>query len=531
MNSESYSRVTTALEGLGSKSKDVRDRHSMWQCPAHPDNNPSLGVDDRGDKVVLRCYAGCHVDDIMAALGLTLADLFDGELEKDDTSRAVLVRSYLYENPNGEPWFYVDRYYPKTFRQRLPGVEPAPDLSARSKNPGLDERPPIPYHFPRVRRCIDAGDCTVWWVDGEKDVETAERHGLVATCPPGFAKWRKWYATRLEGAAEIVIVEDQDKSKQNGDLTPGQKQAKEAWAGFRAAGLKVRVVSPAVGKDLTDHFNAGHGVEDFRLSGTTATRPRGLTAHELGTKEFPKIRWCVPDLLPQGVTLFGGSPKVGKSWVSLNLACAVASGGFAMGSLRANQGSVIYLAREDNYRRLQSRVEYVMGGSLSDFPKGLELIPLEEDWPGGEEGLANLTQWAEEVGNPALVILDTLVKVEPEMGEQRNGSGIYTGNYRMMSQYKVWADRHNAAVLMVHHDKKTDAKTAKDADPFDLFSGSRALTGAADTLWFLRAVYQDGKRTDQGLLDITGRDVVQQQIDMKQRHGLWEVFSLIQKAD
>ena len=532
-----FDRVVDALDAFGSQSRDRRQNHVMYQCPAHEDRNPSLGVDAKPDKVMIRCYAGCHTDDVLAAIGLSGKDLFDSDDFDKDRHKGLLIRSYLYEKPDGQPWFYVDRYWPKTFRQRLPDVEPVRDLNDHdaAKRLGLRGRAPILYHLPRVLRAAKKGE-PIWWLDGEKDVETAERHGLVATCPPGFAKWVPEYAARLKqfGVTEVVMVVDQDKEKPNGSLGAGQANAIEARLGFRSVGIKVKVVAPCVGKDLTDHFTAGCGKDDFVPEPSIYVRPRGMTAADLATKEFEEVQWAVDCILPAGLAIAAGAPKAGKSWVALDLCLAVASGGRALSALPVQQGSALYLAREDTYRRLQSRMALLMGGSLSDLPKALELIPAEQEWVGGEEGLANLTEWAEEVRNPRLVVIDTLAKVEPEMGEEnsRRGGNAYSGNYTMMARYKRFADEHNCAVLMIHHDRKQQANASKtdaasmESDPFSRISGTRGLTGAADTLWFLDRV----RGTDEGFLHITGRDVAEQTLDLRKAGPLWMATHMPEKC-
>lgn len=523
--SEAFNRVTDTLDMHGSKSANRRQNSAVYQCPAHEDGRPSLSVTDKGDKVMLHCFAGCHTDDVVAALGLQLSDLFDGELDAFE-NRGQLVRSYLYERPNGDPWFYVDRFYPKTFRQRLPDVEPVRSLADRDEASrlGLRGRPPVIYHAPRVHRALQKGDAVIWWLDGEKDVETAERHGLVATCPPGFAKWDPKYAEFLRGAKEIVMVVDQDKEKPDGRLGAGQANAVTARQGFRSVGIKVRVVAPAFGKDLTNHFDADYGVDDFVPEPTIFVRPRGMSADALMQEEFEPVEYAVEGILPPGLTICAGSPKAGKSWVALDLCLAVAAGGPALSEIPTAQGSAIYLAREDSYRRLQSRINLLMGGDMSSVPKGLELVPAEQEWPGGEEGLANLTEWVEEVRNPRLVVVDTLAKLEPEMGEGNRNTGAYAGNYSMMARYKAWADRHNVSVLVIHHDRKGAAgvkeATGMESDPFTRISGTRGLTGAADTLWFLESVR--GKR--EGMLYVTGRDVAEQGIELHKIGPMWQAL-------
>jgi hypothetical protein len=532
MVSESYERVVDLLHGQGSRHKTISDSRIMFQCPAHDDNNPSLEVIDKGGKTILACYANCQTDDVLTALGLSMSDLFDGELTPQARSShmGTLVRSYLYEKINGDPWYWVDRYFPKDFRQRLPGVEPVRDLADREAirrlGFGKGGRPPIVYHAPKVWRAMQKGGAVVWWLDGEKDVERAEKDGLVATCAPGFAKWDQKYAEFLKGAAEIVMVVDQDKEKPDGNLGAGQQAAIAARLGFRAVGLKVRVVKPAAGKDYSDHRDAGHGVDDFLTDVIVSARPRGLNGVDLAAKVFDPVTWAVEGLLTTGLTIFAGSPKVGKSWCCLDIAAAVAMGGLALGAQRVDQGNVLYLAREDTFRRLQSRLAYVMGGDLDAIPKDLEMVPSEVDWPGGEEGLANLTEWAEEVRKPRLVVIDTIARLEPAMGETER-RGAYAGQYEMMARYKNWGDQNNVAVLVVHHDNKTKQELDHEGwmkDPFTAISGTRAFTGAADTMLFL-----ESKRfSPDGRLHVTGRDVEEQSLGMTKRGALWTLFDPVQ---
>jgi hypothetical protein len=506
-----FDQMRDRLIDHGSRIAEVRQNHFMAQCPAHEDGRPSLGVDYQPNhgRLMVRCYADCQTDDVMKELGLELRDLFD---EEPDTSKAVPIRSYVYRKTDGQPMFIVDRYWPKTFRQRKPDTLPG-------DTGGIKGIEPILFHADKVWQRMKAEPTTVYLVDGERDVETAEQHGLVATTPPGFGKkWRDTYTSFLRHAKEVVIVVDQDELKADGSLGPGQTFALAARSALRAETVKVRVVAPAVGKDLSDHFAGGYGPDDFQVEPTASVRPRGLDASSLMTQEFEPVEFIVDKILPEGLTILAGSPKVGKSWVALDFCLAVALGGRALSVVPCTQGNVLYLAREDSYRRLQSRIALVMGGSM-EAPKDLELVPQEHDWIGGEEGLANLSEWAEEVRNPKLVVLDTLARVEPEMGEDSR-RGVYAGNYSMMARYKRWADQHHLAVLAVHHDRKGDSgasKTGMAADPFTKISGTRGLTGAADTLMFLESIR--GTRT--GELHVTGRDVAEQSLELHKAGPLW----------
>src|SRR5438876_787246 len=96
-----------------------------------------------------------------------------------------------------------------------------------------------------------------------------------------------------------------------------------------------------------------------------------FSAAELQNMVFPEIAWIVPGYIVEGCTILAGAPKIGKSWLLLDIAKAVADGGVCLGSIECDKGDVLYLALEDNRRRLQSRMR--------------KLTSLTERWP------ANLT--------------------------------------------------------------------------------------------------------------------------------------------
>ena len=117
--------------------------------------------------------------------------------------------------------------------------------------------------------------------------------------------------------------------------------------------------------------------------------PVFIRAADLLAKGLPEHRWAVRDVLPEGVALLVGRPKIGKSWLALNLALAIASGGYALGRIRVEAGDVLYLSLEDNERRLKARLTSILGKDQCP-----DRLTLSTAWPRlDDRGLQWLDAW------------------------------------------------------------------------------------------------------------------------------------------
>lgn len=91
------------------------------------------------------------------------------------------------------------------------------------------------------------------------------------------------------------------------------------------------------------------------------SNPHKLTVIDgetLMDKRLPPTKFCVDTLLPQGLCILGGSPKVGKSWLVLDLCVHIAQGTPLWG-LDTTKGQVLYLCLEDGERRIQERLNTI----------------------------------------------------------------------------------------------------------------------------------------------------------------------------
>jgi RecA-family ATPase len=219
-------------------------------------------------------------------------------------------------------------------------------------------------------------------------------------------------------------------------------------------------------------------------------RQHAMTASELQDKQFPALAYVVDELIPEGLTILAGRPKVGKSWLALDVCLAVASGTTALGNLSTAAGDVLYCALEDNFRRLRARVEKLLP-PLVPWPERLTVATKWRRLDVG--GVTDIAEWCGGVTEPRLVVLDTLAGIRPA---RSNAEAMYDGDYRALLAVHRMASERRIAVLVLHHTRKLEAD-----DPLDAISGTLGLAGCADGALVIN-------RTAQGTsLYMRGRDV------------------------
>lgn len=233
--------------------------------------------------------------------------------------------------------------------------------------------------------------------------------------------------------------------------------------------------------------------------------PPRRTPRDLQKMEFPPLRWIVENILPEGLALIGGAPKVGKSRLMYELAIAVACGGVFLGKAAVDPASVLYLALEDNERRMRARIEEVMQHSTDDWTDNMDVQDKHSWKRAGEGGLELIEKWIvrerEEGRNPGLVIIDTFGAYREA---KKSGQDPYDADYAAGAALQAVALRENISITLIHHTTKARDVNDWTAD----ISGTRGVIAAQDVI--IKMDVERGKH--HGYIRVTGREVISEDI-------------------
>jgi len=516
-----------ALEKVLARLKEVRASRRGWTacCPAHGDRIPSLsiGLGEHG-QVLLKCFAGCSVACIVEAMGLTMMDLFpdaalgaDGRKVPSRTAQRKTLSlldlalekqlpwQFLFslgvmEHPSGGlqiPYHLANGTLAARHRIRTALV--AKEGSHWSKGEG----PIVAYGLERLEEGRSAGYLVL--VEGESDCWTLWYHRFPALGLPGAKMAGVLEESALAGIDRLYIVQEPDAGGTTFVTQITRKLAAWQWPGqayvLRLSGAKD---PSALHQQERQGFRAAfqRALEQaqplfVRHSEQASVPPAGHSAifslQDLLSREVSPVRWAIPEILPEGLTLLVGKPRLGKSWLALSLALSVAAGGMALGTQPVTRGDVLYVALEENARRLQARARQLLA-SMTGVPSGMECAL---DWPRlNEGGLTSLEDYLKAHPNTRLVVIDTWARLAPLSGKRRCPQ--YEGDYKALTPLKRLADTYHVSILAVHHLRKTDS-----SDVLDELTGSIGITGAVDGTLILK---RERGQTE-GSLFVTGRAI------------------------
>ena len=230
-----------------------------------------------------------------------------------------------------------------------------------------------------------------------------------------------------------------------------------------------------------------------------------INGKHLMEKDVKPVRYIVDDLIPAGVLMLAGSPKIGKSWMSLWLCLSVANG-TDVWELKSHKCDVLYMALEDSESRLQTRLRKLN----MPVPENIHFTLTSGDLDSGL--LDQLDDFICNYPDTGLIVIDVFQKIRGSLKE----SSLYANDCKEMGLIKAFADKHNIAIILVHH-----AKKGFEMDPQDSISGTNGIAGTADTNLILK---RHSRYESLAVFSISGRDVTarEMQLWLKDADCIWE---------
>ena len=240
-----------------------------------------------------------------------------------------------------------------------------------------------------------------------------------------------------------------------------------------------------------------------------------MDAETLMETPMEPLKFIVQSLLPQGLHILAGAPKIGKSWLALWI-CLQAAKGEQIWGFETRTCEVLYLCLEDSFARIQSRLFEL----TEEAPPALHFAVMSDTIGNSLE--MQIETFVKEHPGTGLIVIDTLQKVRKTVSSNVNP---YAADYDDISALKGLADRHRLAIILVHHLRK-----AADSDPLNMISGTTGLAGSADSNFIL----QKEKRTENAAtLICTGRDIESRELFLGFNKDifLWERLKLFGAAE
>ena len=210
--------------------------------------------------------------------------------------------------------------------------------------------------------------------------------------------------------------------------------------------------------------------------------------------DLPKTQFVIRDLLPQGLAILGGSPKVGKSWLMLDWVVRIAKGE-KIWNFPTAQGTTLYISLEDNNSRLQERLLTITDSA----PANVHFVTFCYSLGNGLD--EQMRSFVSEHPDTVLIVIDTFQLIRDTGGEVS-----YASDYNEIEFIKKLAEELKITILLVHHLRKQG-----DVDPFNMLSGTNGLAGGVDTMFVL----DKSKRcTNNATLFCSGRDIEDREIEL-----------------
>lgn len=484
-------------------------------CPVHGDTENSLSIRETpdGSGVLVHCFRECDYKEIVTILER------NGAAPLDESVRAVLkgqTARAFWEEYTAVPsvfWEGLGLSFSKesvafTWGEETPSQK---ERHFHRQGKGFSWAPegaPRPPLWPRVP---DKLPKRIWIAEGESDCGILRFIGLEAFGLTKGAGWIKdsqdvWETLHKRGVSEIVFVLDFDEEglKRLKFLSRAHVEGVEFF-GVDLSGIVNHLLGE---KDIRDVWRRPLYPEELKQKLESATQPltsrvlNRISLIEFLSKPLREMTWSVENILmTKTVELIVGLPKIGKSWLALDMGVSVATGlPFLDHFPVVNPGPVLYLTKEDPEYSLQDRLAKVviskgLGGSveredglLTLQPPHTRSVPFYVDLQRGflfsPEHVNELIEWLsvlrDSLGSIALVVFDPILRMMPTGLDEYRATDVNTAIFEPAAQI---VEEVGASILLVHHRGKTfsSAKGSYGSIGFHAFSdGTHYLTKQDD---------------------------------------------------
>lgn len=454
--------------------KRTHDGQYMVLCPGHHDTKPSLSVKEADGKILVRCFAGCKLDDILKPLGLEPKDLFLNSHNIRPYEKEI-ESVYHYTDANGKPYEVV-RTRPKGFFQRQPDGNGGYINNLKGIVPTL-------YHQQDLAKAISYGD-TIYIVEGEVDSDRLWQSGLLTTTNPGGAgKWKEEYSTTLTGAKVVIIPDNDELGKQHGQHIATALHEK-------AASIKIVELPNLPQKgDVSDWLDAEGTIEELErlVSETPEYKPPPVGMLPLGAWRAkvvadPPTEDIIQDLLPNASTEYlaiCGRAGIGKTNLALHLAFCLATETpwFSHKTKRCRVG---YLGFEGTPRKLLTRFDKLQ----DSFGDPGEYLLVERALPF-KLIKAGVDRFLRTIEGLDIVIIDPLRYIVPDDYTKPEAASAF------ILTLKECCGKTETIPILLHHIRKPDRRlTVRPEDLAFEVKGATDYVDAAATVVLLERARQ-----------------------------------------
>ncbi len=442
---------------------------AQMQCPVHEDRVASLSAKLDSERILLHCHAGCDNDEILVAAGLDWKDLAPEKRERqfvpatvptrkrmgnrtNDISRDSTMAHYQYCTADGDIAYRVVRSVEKNFQ-----IESCRDDRYA---PGLNGTEPVPYRFPELLQAI-ADDRWVFWVEGEKCVETLRSAGLQASTTHGGAAGFKNLLpelTHLSGI-KVALVPDQD--------IPGFQYMDNIRDLLLPIAKDIRYIElPGLQpkEDVVEYLER-NSIEDLKQLVMQASNLALPSLTFLSDVEYETIDWLFPQYIPKGqLTTITGNGGVGKSTIAVEVAAAATgTANWPNDVHNARPTSVLLCPNEDSPSMIRRKCEAAGAdltriGILNRYVDGTQLQC------DNSTHMAWLQQQIQKSGSE-LVIFDPILAFTKPGFSANNASDTHA----VLDPLCRIAETLNIAIILIAHWSKMQSGNASDK-----MAGSRA---------------------------------------------------------